>query len=193
MLVLGRVMTGEGGDVILSTAGEVLREEFPELAERIRFHMPGEKEKRHGQAIAAASLPAIPEPRREVRESMQFHNAERRHLRPRWRRRRRRRWRAPRTCASPRTRTTSRSWPTTASPSASAGQDQWFTGVVVTNGAGSPRAGIYGDYTDEEMQKVRLRSSARRPIVGEYACQIQLGYTSAQVKDRDQTRRSWRT
>ena len=35
------------------------REEFPELAERIRFHIPGEKEKRHGQAIAAASLPAI--------------------------------------------------------------------------------------------------------------------------------------
>jgi len=37
----------------------VLREEFPEVAERIRFHIPGEQEKRHGQAIAAASLPAI--------------------------------------------------------------------------------------------------------------------------------------
>ena len=59
LLVLGRVMTGEGGDVILSLASSVLREEFPELAERIRFHIPGEKEKRHGQAIAAASLPAI--------------------------------------------------------------------------------------------------------------------------------------
>ena len=32
----------------------------PEIAERIRFHIPDEKEKRHGQAIAAASLPAIP-------------------------------------------------------------------------------------------------------------------------------------
>ena len=32
-------------------------------------------------------------------------------------------------------------------------KDKWFTGVVVTNGAGSPRTGIYGDYTDEEMQK----------------------------------------
>ena len=61
LLVLGRVMTGEGGDLILSTAGQVLRAEFPELAERIRFHIPGEKEKRHGQAIAAASLPAIQE------------------------------------------------------------------------------------------------------------------------------------
>jgi predicted NBD/HSP70 family sugar kinase len=59
LLALGRVMTGEGGDAILSLASSVLREEFPELAARIRFHIPGEKEKRHGQAIAAASLPAI--------------------------------------------------------------------------------------------------------------------------------------
>ncbi|MCU1233339.1 MAG: transcriptional regulator [Candidatus Solibacter sp.] len=62
LLVLGRVLTGEGGDLILSTATEVLRAEFPELAERIRFHIPDEKEKRHGQAIAAASLPSIPVP-----------------------------------------------------------------------------------------------------------------------------------
>jgi len=60
LLVLGRVMTGEGGDLILSMAGRVLKEEFPEVAGRMRFHIPGEKEKRHGQAIAAASLPAIP-------------------------------------------------------------------------------------------------------------------------------------
>ncbi|MBZ5581157.1 MAG: ROK family protein [Acidobacteriia bacterium] len=59
LLILGRVMTGEGGDVILSVAGDVLRAEFPEVAERIRFHIPDEKEKRHGQAIAATSLPAI--------------------------------------------------------------------------------------------------------------------------------------
>ena len=59
LLVLGRVLTGEGGDVILSAAQKVLREEFPELAERLRFHIPDEQEKRHGQAIAAASLPAI--------------------------------------------------------------------------------------------------------------------------------------
>jgi predicted NBD/HSP70 family sugar kinase len=59
LLVLGRVMTGEGGDVILAVANEVLKAEFPEVAERIRFHIPDEKEKRHGQAIAAASLPSI--------------------------------------------------------------------------------------------------------------------------------------
>jgi predicted NBD/HSP70 family sugar kinase len=59
LLVLGRVLTGEGGDLILSTANEVLRAEFPEIAERVRYHIPGEQEKRHGQAIAAASLPAL--------------------------------------------------------------------------------------------------------------------------------------
>jgi predicted NBD/HSP70 family sugar kinase len=59
LLVLGRVMTGEGGDLILSVARRVLEGEFPELAARIRFHIPDEKEKRHGQAIAAASLPAL--------------------------------------------------------------------------------------------------------------------------------------
>ena len=59
LLVLGRVMTGAGGDCILETAEKVLKAEFPEVAERIRFRIPGEQEKRHGQAIAAASLPAI--------------------------------------------------------------------------------------------------------------------------------------
>jgi predicted NBD/HSP70 family sugar kinase len=59
LLVLGRVMTGEGGDVILSNAQALLAGEFPETAERIRIHIPDEKQKRHGQAIAAASLPAL--------------------------------------------------------------------------------------------------------------------------------------
>ncbi len=59
LLVLGRVMTGRGGDIILSVAGEVLKEEFPEIARRLRVHTPGETEKRHGQAVAAASLPSL--------------------------------------------------------------------------------------------------------------------------------------
>lgn len=59
LLVLGRVLTGEGGDLILSTAEEVLKAEFPELHESIQVHTPGEKEKRHGQAVAAASLPRL--------------------------------------------------------------------------------------------------------------------------------------
>jgi len=61
-------------------------------------------------------------------------------------------------------------------------KDKWFTGVVATNGAGSPRSGIYGDSTDEEMQQVRLVEQRKAAYVGEYACQIQLGFTSSQVK-----------
>ena len=59
VLVLGRVTSGEGGDDIVRGAREVLDVEFPELAGRIAFHVPNEHDKRHGQAIAAASLPAI--------------------------------------------------------------------------------------------------------------------------------------
>ena len=64
-------------------------------------------------------------------------------------------------------------------------KDKWFTGVVVTNGAGSPRSGIYGEYTDAEMQKVRVTEQRKAAYVGEYACQIQLGFASAEVKDRN--------
>jgi hypothetical protein len=56
---LGRVTSGPGGDVIVAGAREVLKTEFPELAQRIAFHVPDEKQKRHGQAIAAASLPEL--------------------------------------------------------------------------------------------------------------------------------------
>lgn len=66
-------------------------------------------------------------------------------------------------------------------------KDKWFTGVVATNGAGSPRSGIYGNYTDEEMQKVRLVEQRKAAFVGDYACQIQLGFTSAQVKNPNET------
>ena len=62
-------------------------------------------------------------------------------------------------------------------------KDKWFTGVVATNGAGSPRSGIYGGYSDEEMQKVRLVEQRKAAYVGGYACQVQLGYTSSQVKN----------
>lgn len=59
LLMLGRVTSGEGGEIILARAGEVLRAEFPTLAEEIHRCTPDEKDKRHGQAIAAASLPRI--------------------------------------------------------------------------------------------------------------------------------------
>jgi len=63
VLVLGRVMTGEGGNRILETARQVLKQEFPELFDRIAFHFPDERMKRHGQAVAAASLPNLPSDR----------------------------------------------------------------------------------------------------------------------------------
>ncbi|MDI1248415.1 MAG: ROK family protein [Lacunisphaera sp.] len=62
LLVLGRVSSGAGGDLILATAAALLQDEFPALAGKISLHMPDEQKKRHGQAIAAASLPALRPP-----------------------------------------------------------------------------------------------------------------------------------
>lgn len=59
IIVMGRVLTGKGGDIILTKAKEVLKFEFPEIAQHITIHVPDEKMKRHGQAMAAASLPKI--------------------------------------------------------------------------------------------------------------------------------------
>ncbi len=61
-------------------------------------------------------------------------------------------------------------------------KDEWFTSVIVTNGAGSPRAGVYAGYTDEQMCELRAKEQNNAAIVGDYSMQIQLGYTSAQVK-----------
>jgi LmbE family N-acetylglucosaminyl deacetylase len=66
-------------------------------------------------------------------------------------------------------------------------KDKWFSGVVVTNGAGSPRTGIYGGYTDDEMQKVRVVEQRKAAYVGEYGCQIQLAFTSGEVKNPKET------
>ena len=57
ILVLGRVTTGVGGDLVLDKAREVLAKEFPEVFQRISIHVPDEKTRRVGQAVAAASLP----------------------------------------------------------------------------------------------------------------------------------------
>ena len=59
VLILGRVTSGEGGNIILKRAREVLRMEFPQLAETISLHLPDESSRRVGQAVAAASLPAL--------------------------------------------------------------------------------------------------------------------------------------
>ena len=57
LLILGRVTSGEGGEIIIAKASDVLRDEFPEIA--INLRTPDEKDKRHGQAVAAASLPKL--------------------------------------------------------------------------------------------------------------------------------------
>ncbi len=62
-------------------------------------------------------------------------------------------------------------------------KDKWFTGVVVTDGRGSPREGLYKDYTDEEMRLVRFKEQRKAAIVGEYAAQVMLDYPSKVVKD----------
>jgi LmbE family N-acetylglucosaminyl deacetylase len=66
--------------------------------------------------------------------------------------------------------------------------DKWFTGVVVTNGSGSLRDGLYQDYTDDEMRAVRVKEQKKAAILGEYAAQVFLEYPSAAVKDRTDAR-----
>jgi predicted NBD/HSP70 family sugar kinase len=57
MLILGRVTSGKGGEIVLAKAREVLDQEFPKTAAAITMHVPDEKTRRVGQAVAAASLP----------------------------------------------------------------------------------------------------------------------------------------
>jgi len=60
LLVLGRVTSGAGGERLVETARRVLDLEFPERAARVTIHVPDERTRRVGQAVAAASLPRIP-------------------------------------------------------------------------------------------------------------------------------------
>ena len=59
VLLLGRVMSGKGGDLILDTAKKVLSSEYPEVLEKMVPELPDEKFRRVGQSMAAASLPEI--------------------------------------------------------------------------------------------------------------------------------------
>ncbi len=58
VLLLGRVVSGKGGNTIISRARKVLYKEFPEMARTV-LHMPDDLNRRVGQSIAAASLPTI--------------------------------------------------------------------------------------------------------------------------------------
>lgn len=65
--------------------------------------------------------------------------------------------------------------------------DKWFAGVVVTNGAGSPRDGVYARYTNEEMVEVRRQEQRKAAIVGEYVAQALLDLPSGAIKDAANT------
>ena len=59
MMLMGRVMSGKGGDTILKVCNDILAEEYPALAAKCKVTLPDEKMRRVGQAVAAASLPKI--------------------------------------------------------------------------------------------------------------------------------------
>ncbi len=64
-------------------------------------------------------------------------------------------------------------------------KNEWFTGVVVTDGGGSPRSGIYENYTDDEMKKIRVSEQKQAAEIGKYSAQLQLGYPSKEVKSKN--------
>src|SRR5262245_5976308 len=66
--------------------------------------------------------------------------------------------------------------------------DSWFTGVVVTDGAGSPRDLEYKRYTDDQMNEVRRHEQKKAAFVGEYSAQLFLDFPSSSLKNKDEAR-----
>lgn len=62
-------------------------------------------------------------------------------------------------------------------------KDQWFAGITCTNGAGSSRAGIYAEYTDDQMRAIRHNEQNTAAQIGQYGAMIQLDYPSSAAKD----------
>jgi LmbE family N-acetylglucosaminyl deacetylase len=62
-------------------------------------------------------------------------------------------------------------------------KNKWFTGVVLSDGRGSPRDSLYSKYTDDEMRVVRMKEQKKAAVIGEYAAQVLLDYPSKQIKD----------
>jgi len=60
---------------------------------------------------------------------------------------------------------------------------KWFTGVVMTDGRGSPREGVYQHTTDEEMRVIRLKEQRKAAIIAEYSALVCLDYPSREIKD----------
>ena len=65
--------------------------------------------------------------------------------------------------------------------------DKWFAGVTCTNGAGSPRAGVYADCSDEDMMMIRREEQNEAARIGQYGFMAQLFYSSKEIRDATQT------
>lgn len=62
-------------------------------------------------------------------------------------------------------------------------EQDWFTGVVLSDGAGSPRDELYAAYTDDEMRFVRRKEQKKAAVIGEYGSLLLLDFSSQEVKD----------
>jgi LmbE family N-acetylglucosaminyl deacetylase len=60
--------------------------------------------------------------------------------------------------------------------------EKWFTGVLLTNGRGSPRDGVYAQTTDEEIRLIRMAEQRKAAYIGNYSAMIFLDYPSYEVK-----------
>lgn len=58
----------------------------------------------------------------------------------------------------------------------------WFTGIVVTDGSGSPRKGIYANFSEQDMRAIRHKEQCKAADIGEYAAVIFLDYPSKQLQ-----------
>jgi LmbE family N-acetylglucosaminyl deacetylase len=65
--------------------------------------------------------------------------------------------------------------------------NQWFFGVVVTNGSGSSRDNIYKNYTDQDMIEVRKTEQKKAAYLGEFGALAMLDYKSSEIKDPKET------
>lgn len=66
-------------------------------------------------------------------------------------------------------------------------EQNWFFGVVVTNGSGSARTGSYTHYTDQMMMEIRKEEQIKAAKIGRYGALAMLDYSSAETKDPQNT------
>ena len=62
-------------------------------------------------------------------------------------------------------------------------EDKWYTGITMSDGAGSPRSGKFASFTDEQMKEIRVIEQENAAKIGKYSAQLQLGYSSKRLKE----------